>query len=390
MPCITCICKIGSTNLRKESPMPSFEQSKSSKLWSVRFRTMIEGKEVNKRLSGFRTKKEAQQGYLAYLASDKPEKLAVGGLTFDALLEAYLAYLRGNSKESSVYDIESKCRNRILPYFTGKRVASIKALDVQGWLDSLTDCSFSYKQTLRSQMSTLLLFAYRYYDIPSVMPKVLPLRNNEPKKEMECWSEDEFAKFLACVPEQRVAHRIYFLTLYLLGCRKGEALALTWKDIDLEQGVVTINKSVTRKTKDAEYKVTTPKNQSSNRKVSIPDSLCAEFALYRLSLGERATDESFVFGVDRPLADSTTDRIFAAACAEAGVKKIRIHDLRHSCASLLISRGISIVAVSKRLGHSKVEQTLNTYSHLMPRDDELMLKIADEIVAAVGTKHGNK
>lgn len=366
--------------------MASYQQSPSSKLWSVRFRTMIEGREVNKRLSGFRTKKEAQQGYLAYLASEKPEKLAVGGLTFDALLEAYLAYLRGNSKESSVYDIESKCRNRILPYFTGKRVASIKALDVQGWLDSLSDCSFSYKQTLRSQMSTLLLFAYRYYDIPSVMPKVLPLRNTEPKKEMECWSEDEFSKFLACVPEQHAAHRMYFLTLYILGCRKGEALALTWNDIDLEQGLVTINKSVTRKTKDAAYKITAPKNQSSNRKVSIPDSLCAEFALYRLSLGERATDESFVFGVDRPLADSTTDRIFAAACTEAGVKKIRIHDLRHSCASLLISHGTSIVAVSKRLGHSKVEQTLNTYSHLMPRDDDLMLKIADEIVSAVGTK----
>lgn len=366
--------------------MASYEQSKSSKLWSVRFRTMVGGKEVNKRLSGFRTKKEAQQGYLAYLADESPEKLADTGLTFDGLVEVYLAYLRGNSKESSHYDIESKCRGRILPHFTGKRVASIKALDIQCWLDSLTDCSFSYKQTLRSQMSTLLMFAYRYYDIPSVMPKVLPLRNNEPKKEMECWSEDEFSAFLSSVPDAYPIHRMYFLTLYILGCRKGEALALTWNDIDLDCGIININKSITRKTKDAIYKVTTPKNQSSNRKVSVPQSMCIELRKYRDSLGDAATDGSFVFGGDRPISDTTADRVFASAIAAAGVKRIRIHDLRHSCASLLISRGVSIVAVSKRLGHSKVEQTLNTYSHLMPRDDDLMIQIVDDVMLSVGTQ----
>lgn len=366
--------------------MASYEQSKSSKLWSVRFRTTVGGKEVNKRLSGYRTKKEAQQGYLAYLADESPEKLADTGLTFDGLVEGYLAYLRNNTKESSAYDIESKIRSRILPYFGGKRVASIKALDVQQWLDSLTDCSFKYKQVLRGQLSTLLRYADRYYDIPSVMQKVAPLRNNEPKKEMECWTDAEFSRFLACVPPNREEYRMLFLTLYLLGCRKGEALALTWADIDTANGVVSITKSLTRKTSEGAYKITTPKNQSSSRKVSIPKSLCAEFENYRHSLGEEATDGAFVFGGEHPLAARTTDRVFAQACTDAGVKKIRLHDLRHSCASLLISHGVSIVAVSKRLGHSNVEQTLNTYSHLMPRDDEMMLNIVEQVLGSVGTK----
>lgn len=366
--------------------MASYEQSKASKLWSVRFRAMIGGKEVNKRLSGFRTKKEAQQGYLAFLADESPEKLADTGLTFDGLVEGYLAYLRNNTKESSAYDIESKIRSRILPYFGGKRVASIKALDVQQWLDSLTDCSFKYKQVLRGQLSTLLRYADRYYDIPTVMQKVAPLRNNEPKKEMECWTEKEFSLFLDAVPPERAEFRMLFLTLYLLGCRKGEALALTWADIDLNNGIVSITKSLTSKTSEAAWKITTPKNQASNRKVSIPKSLCTEFEKYRQSLDRAVTEGSLVFGGDSPLGLRTIDRVFAQACTDAGVKKIRIHDLRHSCASLLISHGVSIVAVSKRLGHSNVEQTLNTYSHLMPRDDEMMLGIVESVLCSVGTK----
>lgn len=365
--------------------MPSFEHSKSSNLWSVRFRVIAEGKEAQKRLSGYRTKKEANQAYLEFMANYKPEKLADGGLTFDALVAAYMAYLRSRTKESTVYDTEGKINNRILPYFTGRKVASIKPLDVLQWQQTIAGYSYKYRLGLRGHLSSLLRYADRYYDIPSIMNKVDPLRNTEPEKEMLFWTEEEFGKFIAEVPEKNAAHRMYFLTLYLLGCRKGEALALTWNDIDLRQGLVSITKNITRKTKDAPYLITTPKNRASVRKVSMPGSLCAEFEKYRESLGSVATDDSFVFGVDHPLTERTTDRVFANACKAAGVKKIRLHDLRHSCASLLISRGVSIVAVSKRLGHTNIEQTLNTYSHMMPRDDEMMLQIVDEVLGTFGT-----
>lgn len=366
--------------------MPSFEQSKSSKLWSVRFRVIAEGREAQKRLSGYRTKKEANQAYLEFMASYKPEKLADGGLTFDALVEAYLIYSKGRTKESTFYESEGKIRNHLLPYFSGRKVASIKPLDILQWQQTVSSYSYKYQSNLRGYLSSLLRYADRYYDIPSIMSRVDPLRNTEPKKEMQFWTEAEFKKFIGAIPPKDQMHRLYFLTLYLLGCRKGEALALTWNDIDLSHGLVSITKNITRKTKDAPYLVTTPKNRASNRKVSMPKSLCAEFEKYRESLGDAATDDSFVFGGDRPLADRTTDRIFGNACKDAGVKKIRLHDLRHSCASLLISHGVSIVAVSKRLGHTNIEQTLNTYSHMMPRDDEMMLQIFDEVLGTVGTQ----
>ena len=89
---------------------------------------------------------------------------------------------------------------------------------------------------------------------------------------------------------------------------------------------------------------------------------------YKAEQLEKFASPTFVFGGDRPLASRSTDRYFADVCEKVGVRKIRIHDLRHSCASLLISKGVSIVAVSRQLGHSNIEQTLNTYSHLMPDD----------------------
>jgi integrase len=344
---------------------------------------MVGGREVNKRLSGYRTKKEAQQAYVAFIAQESPEKLADTGLMFGALVEAYLAYLRNNNKESSVYTLENKIRTRILPYFESRRVASIKALDVQTWTDTLTDCSYSYKQSLRGQLSALLRYADRYYDIPTVMTKVAPIRNTEPVKELEYWSEEDYGKFIAAIPDKYPQHKMYFELLYLLGCRKGEALALSWDDIDMERGLISISKNITRKVDGAAYKVTTPKNRASVRTISIPASLCRRLEEYKHVVFPSAKTSDFVFGGGAPLSDRTTDRVFAEACKLAGVKKIRLHDLRHSCASMLISRGVSIVAVSKRLGHSNIEQTLNTYSHLMPRDDEMMLDIIDDIIGTV-------
>ena len=86
-------------------------------------------------------------------------------------------------------------------------------------------------------------------------------------------------------------------------------------------------------------------------------------------------NEKFVFSKDKPLPETSTKRIQRAACNKANVKVIRIHDFRHSHASLLLSNGVSVVAVAKRLGHSNIEQTLNTYAHLMPKEDDLLIEI---------------
>lgn len=355
--------------------MASYTQNKSSKLWSVRFRETTDGKTVQKRLSGYKTKKEAIAAYELYKLNTQAEKPKdEEKILFAVLAEAYLNYEKSRVKESSYYDIERKIRKHIIPYFGKFAVNDIKPINVLGWQETLSEYSYSHRSGLRTYLSSILKYGERYHDTLNVMNKVEPMRNPDIKTdEVHYWTKEQFEKFIDCVDEE--AYSVFFRFLYISGCRKGEALALTWSDIDLQNGIVNISKNITKKVAGASYAVTTPKNKSSVRKINIPPSFCVELAEYK----SKNKMSEFVFGGERPFPERTIDRRFASACKLAEVPKIRIHDLRHSCASLLISEGVSIVAVSKRLGHKNVEQTLNTYSHMMPNDVTRIIEILDKI-----------
>lgn len=360
--------------------MPSYEQNKSSKLWSVRFREIdADGITHQKRLSGFATKKAAQYGYEDYCIKkneEDAERAAAkanehpddpNDMYFDTLLKLYYKYQQSRIKASSLYEIERKVNKRILPFFAEKRMKDIKPIDVLNWQNEMSkQFSFNYTSDLMTMLTAVYRYGEKYHDITNIMVKVDKPRNTEPKKEMEFWTPEEFAAFRSCADD--LTFRMFFTTLYITGCRRGEAEALSWKDVDLKRSTLKISKSLTRKSPTAPWELTTPKNASSNRTITLPPSLCQLLKEYKAKQAETCSDPKFVFGGERPLASRTTDRYFADTCQKADVKKIRIHDLRHSCASLLISKGVSIVAVSRQLGHSNIEQTLNTYSHLMPDD----------------------
>lgn len=386
--------------------MPSFEQNKKSKLWSVRFREIDEnGITHQKRLSGFRTKKEAQYGYEDYCiakSANTPREAEKNDreLTFDELLALYYKYQQGRVKRSSLYEMQKKIDKRLLPAFTGKKMSEIKPIDILNWQSELSrELSFSYTTSLFSLLCAIYKYGEKYHDIKNITVKVDRPRSTEPKKEMQIWTPEEMSRFLECAEDRM--YKTFFLLLYATGCRRGEAEAITWNDIDTEKGEMRISKSLTRKSPTAPWEITTPKNAGSNRTVSLPKKLCQALNEYKRECEngykqdrsspsapqyerpipdndppqERASipNTSFVFGGDRPLSERTTDRYFAETTARAGLKRIRIHDLRHSCASLLISKGASIVAVSRRLGHTNIEQTLNTYSHMLPDDNSKIL-----------------
>ncbi len=369
--------------------MASYEQSKSSKLWSVRFRENTPDGVKNKRLSGFKTKKEAQAAYITYVNA-KPKNAPVNPsdkLLFADLIRHYLEHTKTRVKSSSYYDIENKISKHIMPFFDSKVVSEVTPLDILTWQNTVDKYSYKYKSGLRTFLSSIYKFGERYYDVKNIMPKVEPFRNLEAKKKMLFWTLEEFNTFIAHVAE--FEFNVFFRVLYITGCRKGEALALEWADIDFKKKTVSITKNLTRKSAESTYAITTPKNSSSDREVDIPESLCKLLKTLKESQGPspsamlpplpKGEASRFVFGGNKPFAERTIDRRFATACDLAGVPKIRIHDLRHSCASLLISKGISIVAVSQRLGHANIEQTLNTYSHMMPSDTTKIIEIFDSI-----------
>ena len=367
--------------------MPSYEQNKSSKLWSVRFREIDNaGVTHQKRLSGFATKKAAQYGYQDYLAKKAEEEAAKvdeqpedpNDMYFDTLVKLYFRYEQGRVKNSTYYDLESKIGKRVLPAFKGLRMKEIKPIDVLEWQNKLLEeLTTTYTSHLVGLLTAIYRYGEKYHDITNIMIKVDKPRNTAPKKEMEIWNPEEFTKFIGSVKDP--TYKMFFVTLYLTGCRRGEAAALTWSDVDLKSSKIKISKSVTKKSAEAAWELTTPKNVSSNRTITIPPSLCRLLTDYKKQQLKDNPEASFLFGGSRPLPERTTDRFFESACVKADVKKIRIHDLRHSCASLLLSKGVSIVAVSRQLGHANVTQTLNTYAHLMPDDQSKTVAELEEV-----------
>lgn len=356
--------------------MASYE--KVGDCWTVRYREyQSDGSVKNIRKSGFARKRDAQDYFEAVKAQIKAKNdknTSPAHILFEDMVSQYFEYKRQRTKESTMYTVEGKFAKHIMPAFRGKFFDEITVQDILKWQDSLGDISYASKSGLRGYIASLYKYASRYHEAVNIVDRVEPPRNTERPREMQFWTRDQFAGFISEV--QDPTYNLFFRLLYVSGCRKGEAFALTWQDLDESAGTVTINKSITRKTHGATYAVTTPKNASSVRVVDLPRSIVADLASYRTT---RPDGSTYIFGDFAPLPENTVTRVFDRAIASAGVPRIRIHDLRHSCASLLISEGISIVAVSHRLGHKNIEQTLNTYSHMMPRDNEKMLAALEGI-----------
>lgn len=350
--------------------MASYE--KVGDTWTVRYREYLpDGSVKNARKSGFARKRDAQDYFESIKDRVKKRNEQINSpahIPFEEMVSVYLDYKRGRMKESSVYTVEGKINKHIMPSFAGKYFDEITKQDILAWQESLSGLSYSYKSGLRATLVSIYKYAARYRDAINMIDCVEPFRNTDAPKEMMFWSREQFEDFISAVDDPM--YRLLFKTLYITGCRNGEVFALTWADFDQSAGTLNVNKSITRKVQGAKYAVTSPKNTSSIRTVDIPPSLVEALASYRQN---RPADATYIFGDYRPLPEQTVTRAFNIWIAKAGVPRIRIHDLRHSCASLLISEGISIVAVSKRLGHKNIEQTLNTYSHMMPRDNEKML-----------------
>lgn len=358
--------------------------SKRNGAWSVRFYTIVDGLTKLKRLSGFPTKREAEMAYMQFMATAEKKTSSTSKeiYSLDVLFANYYVFSENRIKESTLYDMKLTSEKHILPYFRKfKDVRKIKKLDVLKWQNELNakGLSYKYKSKIRTYLVTVWKFAQRYYDIETdPITGVEPFRRTEGKKEMLFWTEDEFKQFICNVDD--IIYKTFFSFLYLTGCRKGEALALRWSSINFKQKTARIDKSITRRfNKDKHpnetYLETLPKNIYSIRTIDLPQSLISLLQTYKST--KDFTEDDFVFAGKSPLAPSSLQYAFDKGIAKSSVNRIRIHDLRHSHASILIGKGLDVVSVAKRLGHANIEETLNTYSHFLPQNKDKILKAID-------------
>lgn len=185
---------------------------------------------------------------------------------------------------------------------------------------------------------------------------------------MNFWTKEEFDKFIDAIMNKQQSY-MAFMTLFWTGIRIGELLALNVADVDFEKRTISITKSYQRM--GGRDVITEPKTPKSKRVIAIPQFLVVDLQDYVNSMyGVQGEDRLF------PITKYYLEHEMQRGIKESGVKRIRIHDLRHSHASLLVEMGFSPLEIANRLGHEKIETTLNTYSHLYPDKRE---QLADRL-----------
>lgn len=209
-------------------------------------------------------------------------------------------------------------------------------------------------------------FANDIYDLPN-NSKVLKNFKVD-KTEFDVWTTDEYKKFEEAIQSKYPKFVPFFHTLFWCGLRKGEARALTIDDLDLENHTLTIRQSMSKYRKSLKQ----PKTQSGIRTIKLDSKT------FDILKACKENSEKWLFGSSNPLSLNTIDKVFQYGISQAELKTIRIHDLRHSHATFLICNGANIVAVSKRLGHSSIDITLETYTHLLKDTENQLISIINK------------
>ena len=263
-----------------------------------------------------------------------------------------------------------------MPYFKEKRLSEIKPRDVIAWQNEMLNYrdkngkaySPTYLKTLHGQLSAILNHAVRFYRLKSNAAATAGCMGSEKHKEMLFWTKEEYLKFAEVMMDKPQSYYA-FEVLYWCGIREGELLALTPADFDLDKGLRSITKSYQRlKGRDV---ITDPKTPKSVRVIQMPQFLTDEIRDYLKSLYKVQPDQR-IFEVTKSYLHHEMDR----GAKEAGVKRIRIHDLRHSHVSLLIEMGFSALAIADRVGHESVDITYK-YAHLFPSKQQEMAQKLD-------------
>lgn len=353
--------------------MPVYKDSKGK--WYIKYQ--------NKTKRGFSTKKEAEK-YEAKMRlevnQDKDE------VDFNTIAIDFLK----NKKSKTTYGTYSKYKtvyeNKICSMFpVDKKIKDITTMTCRQFYEELENCELSTKTKnfIVTEFKAIFKHGSTYFYIsnnPSIslgrFKKTYDEILKSKDKELNIWTVEEFNKFI-----NEVDNRVYkalFIVLYYTGMRLGEALGLRWKDY--KNMTFDIYKSITYKTDNKLYEEKQPKNENSIRKVTVSENIDSIIESYKQKeMNIPGFDESwYMFGRKRPLPTTSIERHKNKACEKAEINRIRIHDFRHSHASYLISKGVNIVIVSRRLGHTDINMTLKVYTHLFKNEDKEIMNLLNK------------
>jgi integrase len=351
--------------------MAVYKEEKTN-TWRVLYRyTDWTGERKQTQKRGFKTKREAQ----AWEREQLNKAASNLEMTFASFVEQYKSDMKTRLKENTWATKENIIQTKLIPYFGRLKMCSITPQQIITWQNVMmnyTDESGDpyspvYLKTLNNQLNAIFNHAVRFYNLRENPCQKAGSMGRKKSREMLFWTKEEYLKFAEAMMDKPLSYYAFEM-LYWCGIREGELLALTPADFDFDKCTVTICKSYQRL--NGKDLITSPKTEKSNRTIKMPQFLVDEMQDYLNLLYDVGPDDRMF-----PVTKTYLYREMERGTQEARVKRIRIHDLRHSHVSLLIDMGFSAVAIADRVGHESIEITYR-YAHLFPsRQTEMADKL---------------
>lgn len=371
---------------------------KRGKTYTVMYDAPTEtGSRKQKSKGGFKTiaearayRNEKQNEIDKGLFIDSPE------ITVREFLERWVQQMSFTYKQSTAETYQSVCTAHLIPQFGSIKIKNLRPAHISSYLSNLHKEGLS-SYTLRNIHQVLKVGLTHAISEGYITQNVMHMvqKPRIAKKEMKTYSAEQVGLLLQFAQEED--YYMLFLAEVYTGLRRGELLGLWWSDIDLEDGLVRVNRQLQRHKGNGLIFVPEPKTQKGRRPIRIPKWLCEEFKKHKakqaeskLVLGQAYKNPQVVFATKkgRPLDPRYILRVYKRILKKAGLPDIRFHDLRHTLATILLKKKINPKVVAELLGHENISTFLDVYAHVLPdMQDEASRAIDDELRPNIkGTK----
>ena len=350
-------------------------------------------KRKHRRIRGWSEAKNLEQKLLFDVKTNTLDDTSK--ITLQQLWEEYSTEKAQSTRRITQYQKQSMWKNRIMPYIdVNIPINKITAKTIQQWKSNFG--ILSLKTSTKKQTYIFLSAIFNYavkmeYISKNPMRFIDNFKDVETiKKEINYYEPEEFKKFIIAAKQYAETEEkkgclaewdyfVFFLIAFYTGLRKGEIQALEWTDI--KNNILSVKRNVSQVSND---NVTPVKNKSSIRDIQIPNILLDELNKHKQrkkSLQDKTGCQKICAGANTRFLRNASIKCKLEKYAKlAGIKKIRVHDFRHSHASLLANMDINIQEIARRLGHSDVRMTWNTYSHIYPKEEEKAISVLDNVI----------
>jgi integrase len=330
---------------------------------------------------------------LSYNQSTSHTAASIDDITYDQFLEDWLATVKPALRDTTWSQYQLYVNLHVIPMLGHIPLKTLKPAQIQDLYNTKIKSGLGARTiqvmhvVIHRSLSTAVKLGLleKNPDDATTVPKVM-------QREMRFYDETQAIRFLVAAQGER-NEILYYLALYT-GMRQAELLALLWSDVSWQHKTIRVQRQLRRDFRKGEMFVL-PKSKAGIRTIALGTNGMAKLQEHwqkqyqeRVVAGKRWQDHNLVFpsSVGSPMDYSNLDKDFKRIICRAGLPVIRFHDLRHSNASMMLNGGIPPIVASRRLGHSRVSVTLDTYGHLIPELQSEAAELMDELITPIPLK----